>query len=235
MAKLTRKLMKLFGSTAGTNAIAKFGSLAAGSATRYTGATADPDNIQALGNWLTGWYGAVLGGNSPAIEDMNGAMFVFAYQLAYLMQTGVPEWNSGTTYYIGSLVNNGSGVLYRSLTDTNLNNVLTDTTNWALSNGKLNVLNVSAVHAIVAAENGFCYDTDVSTVGFNFTLPSPAAVGSGFNFSIIDKNGSFNTTNFPTLVPFGPDKIMGLNSNFLMKSTWSQWNFYTDGTDWFQR
>ena len=54
---------------------------------------------------------------------------LYGYQLAYLMQEGVPEWNADTTYYIGSIVNDGLGNCYRSLTDSNLNNALTDTTN----------------------------------------------------------------------------------------------------------
>lgn len=126
MAKITRKNMKVFGSSAGPTDIGKFGSLAAGSPTYTT----DPETIQALSNYLTGWLGAVVGGNSPAIQDMNALCYLFAYQLAYLMQTGVAEWNASTTYYIGSLVNDGAGRLYRSITDDNLNNALSSTSNW---------------------------------------------------------------------------------------------------------
>lgn len=233
MAKITRKIMKIFGSTAGTNNIAKFGSFAAGTPVRYTGAVADPTVIQSLSNWLQGWYGAVVGSNSPAIEDMNAGFFVFAYQLAYLMQEGVAEWDSTTTYYIGSIVNDGTGILYVSLTDTNLGNALSSTANWALASGKLNVLAVSAAHAIISAEKGFIYDTTVASGGYNFTLPAASSVGSGFNVEIVDVDGSFNPTNFPTLVPNGTDKILGLNSNFTMKATWGRWAFYTNGTDWF--
>lgn len=128
MAKITRKVQKIFGQTAGLNQIAQFGSLAASTPTYTT----DPDTIQALSNYLQGWFGAVVGSNSPAIEDMNALCYLFAYQLAYLMQEGVPEWNSQTTYYTGSVVNDGSGNLYTSLIDTNLNNALTDGTKWAM-------------------------------------------------------------------------------------------------------
>ncbi|PMZ30506.1 hypothetical protein C1X25_36230, partial [Pseudomonas sp. GW247-3R2A] len=78
--------------------------------------SSDPTVIQSLSNWLTGWFGAVVGGNSPAIEDMNAVCFVYAYQLAYLMQQGIPEYDSGTTYFTGSLCTSG-GVIYRSLQD----------------------------------------------------------------------------------------------------------------------
>ncbi|PNA42272.1 hypothetical protein, partial [Pseudomonas sp. MPR-AND1A] len=86
MAKLSRVTQKIFGSSAGANQIGKFGSYAAGSPV----ISSDPTVIQSLSNWLTGWFGAVVGGNSPAIEDMNAVCFVYAYQLAYLMQQGIP-------------------------------------------------------------------------------------------------------------------------------------------------
>lgn len=129
MAKIARATMKIFGSSAGANQIAQFGSLNAGSPTFTTNVT----TIQALSNYLVGWYNAVIGGNSPAIEDMNALFYLYAYQLAYLFQTGIAEWDSGTTYYTGSLVNDGLGNIYTSLLDTNLNNALTNTTYWRAS------------------------------------------------------------------------------------------------------
>lgn len=126
MAKITRKIAKIFGSSAGVNQISEFGSLAAGAIVYST----DPTAIQSLSNYLTGWFGAVVGSNSPAIEDMNALCYLYAYQIAYLMQAGVAEYDSTTTYYIGSLVNDGTGIIYVSLTDTNLGNALTDATNW---------------------------------------------------------------------------------------------------------
>lgn len=134
MAKLPRKLMKLFGSAVGTNEVAQFGSLAAAAPVFVN--DGDPDTIQALPAWIGGWYDAVIGGNSPAIQDMNALQYVFAYQLAYLMQAGVPEWNTDTVYYIGSLVNDGTGQFYISRTDNNTSNALTDGDNWTpMGNG----------------------------------------------------------------------------------------------------
>lgn len=138
MAKLTRYSQLLFGSSATANEIAKFGSFAAGTPVRYSGTTVTPALIQALSNYLSGWFAAVEGSFSPAIEDMNALCYLFAYQLCYLFQAGVPEWDSGTTYYTGSLASS-SGTLYASLTDTNLNHAVTDTTKWftPVQNGSL--------------------------------------------------------------------------------------------------
>lgn len=126
MAKITRKIAKIFGSSAGVNEIAEFGSLAAG----LPVFTTDPTVIQSLSNYLEGWFAAVIGSNSPAIEDMNALFYLFAYQIAYLMQEGVAEYDATTTYYIGSLVSDGTGIVYVSQTNTNLGNALTDSTKW---------------------------------------------------------------------------------------------------------
>lgn len=129
MAKITRKTAKQFGENAGAQQMIQFGSFAAGS-TVYT---MDPDVIQALANYASGWYAAIVGSNSPTIQDVNSLDFLWSYQLAYIMQAGIPEWDSGTTYYDGSIVTEvATGVLYRSIQDTNLNHAVSDGAWWEL-------------------------------------------------------------------------------------------------------
>lgn len=106
MTKITREQMTIFGAEAGFQQIAQFGSLFAGTPIFTT----DIPTIQALPNYGVGWNNAVIGGNSPAIEDMNALHYLFGYQLAYICQAGIPEYNVATTYYTGSLVNNPSFV-----------------------------------------------------------------------------------------------------------------------------
>lgn len=129
MSRLSRFTQLIFGSAAGSNQIAEYGSLAASAPATYNGSTISPAIVQTLANYLEGWFGAVIGQNSPAIEDMNALCYLYAFQLAYIFQAGIPEWDSGTTYYTGSLVQS-SGVWYVSLTDTNLNHAVTDSTRW---------------------------------------------------------------------------------------------------------
>ena len=50
--------------------------------------------------------------------------------LAYINTTGVPQWSASTTYNSGSIVQDGTGYLYRSLANSNLNNVLTNGSYW---------------------------------------------------------------------------------------------------------
>lgn len=134
MSNLTRKLMKVFGTNAGLNQRSEFGALAAGSKTYAT----DVEAIQANGNWEGGWYSAVLGGNSPAIQDMNAKDFVFAYQLAYILQKGIPQYTATENYYIGSVVADGNRI-FTSLIDDNLNYPTSDSSKWEAFNPMSNV------------------------------------------------------------------------------------------------
>lgn len=133
MAKLTRFVQKLFGSAAPIDTMSQFGGFAANQTTTYSGTTISPDLVQALSNYLSGWTGAVVGNDSSFIEDLNSLSYLYAYQLCYMFQSGIPEWNTATTYYIGSLVNS-AGTIYQSLTDSNVGNALSDATNWVIQN-----------------------------------------------------------------------------------------------------
>lgn len=131
MARLTRKNLKVFGGSGTSMNFAKFGSQRAAAPVK----TMDIELIQSLDAWIHGWTEAVNAANlAPFLEDMNAVMYVMGYQLGYVMQDGIPEWNAATTYYIGSIVKKtGTVELYSSLTDTNLNNALgtqADNTNW---------------------------------------------------------------------------------------------------------
>jgi hypothetical protein len=167
MAKLTRVLQKVFGESGATAQFGQFGSLAAGSPVT----TKDPTTIQALSNYLGGWFSAVLGGNSPAIEDMNALHFLQTRQLAYLFQAGIAEWETGTTYYIGSLAS-VAGIVYESITDDNLGNAVTDITKWKIHT-ELPVVVATANGAILSNRN---YIMDKVTV-LEADLPATSVVG----------------------------------------------------------
>lgn len=168
MSKIARNTQQIFGSTAGFQQIAQFGSLAAGTPTFTTSIP----TIQALSNYLTGWFSAVVGQNSPAIEDMNSLFYLITTQLAYAFQAGVAEWDSGTTYYTGSLIQSG-GILYVSLTDSNLNHAVTDTTNWATptQNGTVTPLTIAS-NVTVPASSTQSWPSPTIAVGVTVTVPS---------------------------------------------------------------
>lgn len=231
MAKIARKTQLAFGSSAGVNQIGQFGSYAAGSVAYTT----DPAVIQALSNYLTGWFGAVVGGNSPAIEDMNALCFLFAYQLGYVLQQGVGEWDSGTTYYAGSIVQDAGGLgnLYVSLTNTNLNNALSSTTNWKSIGGSGQVISINpsiqSPYVMAAADNGKVFLVNTANAAQQFTLPPPAI---NFWFVVKDSAGSMGTNNI-TFVRNASENIEGLASSYVASASWGVFKFVSDGTNWF--
>jgi hypothetical protein len=128
--KITRATQKLFGTSGGANTFTEFGALAASYPAvpvQYTGGTITVALVQALATFAVGWTGAIVSGNAPAFQDMNSLFYCVFYQLCYGLQTGVQEWDSATNYFIGSLTNDGTGGLYKSLTNSNLNNAVTAT------------------------------------------------------------------------------------------------------------
>jgi hypothetical protein len=137
--KLARYFQKLFGTVdLADGRVAKFGSLAGGS----PAFAANPADVQSQPQFTEGWVEAVMGLNYPAIEDENALDYLWGYQLAYLFQQGVPEWESTTTYYFGSIVTGvGTGMIYTCVNDNagagQSGNVVTNGNFWRplLSNG----------------------------------------------------------------------------------------------------
>lgn len=138
--KLGRVLQKVFGINCPTGGIgvgqmSRFGSFAAGASTTETPNDAGALDLQSLAAWSDGWQTAVQGGNSPVIEDFNATHFLFSRQLAYLLQQGVAEYDSTTTYFKGSIAQDGTGFCYVCINDSAgvgiSGQALTNTTYWA--------------------------------------------------------------------------------------------------------
>lgn len=133
MAGLVRYTQTIFASS-GLTGTAGFGAAANGTTTTENGSANTPSNIMTgtSGAWTGGWIQAVLGASKfPAVEDMNAVNYVFSYQLGYLFERGIPEYDSGTTYNIGDITRAaGTGNIYISKIDTNLGNALSVTADW---------------------------------------------------------------------------------------------------------
>jgi hypothetical protein len=205
MSGTPRKNMKLFGSTPGVNQVSQFGS-------RFNGAvnyTTDVEVIQGLSNWLTGWYEAVLGGNAPTIQDTNAAFIVFAYQLFYLFEKGVAEWNANTTYYVGSLVNSG-GILYVSIANANLDNPLSDLAHWKVLGNGIRV--VTAADTMQATDD-YIRGAITGPVTESLLQVSTLAVGQRLKLKNVSGNGSAWT-----IAAYAGDNIDG-QSSIVLNST----------------
>ncbi len=129
--KYKRQTQFVFGSSAGNRSLTAFG-------TAKTDSPEYTTDIQAIqnSNYLQGWSSAILADRAPYEEDTNGLLYMITSQLAYLLQSGIPEYDSATEYYMSNTVAapDGSGNWYKSLTDNNIGNALTDTDNWQLIN-----------------------------------------------------------------------------------------------------
>lgn len=223
MSKLSRVTQLLFGSSSGSNQIAQFGSYANSTPTFTTNVA----TIQALGQWLTGWFGAVVGGNSPAIEDMNAMCYVIFYQLCYILQEGVAEYDSGTTYFKGSIVNDGNGALYISQQDNNSGNALTNATYWLSPNGQ----GVSTVTTNTVITTATSFIRSNSTSGsLTHTLPQISSTPVGYTVKIKDVGTGGNTTGVQA---HAGDDIDGNNAWADGPLTqYASASFFCNGTTW---
>lgn len=217
MAKVPRKNFRQFGSTFSTDEMGVFGSLAAGSAATTT----NVETMQSLSQWLDGWYSAIVGLANPALEDWNAFCFVIAYMIFYNFEMGVSEWDSATTYYTGSLINNGSGRIYRSLQDTNLNHAITDTAWWSPVGGRFIVTNSNNAADVD-------YDVIICNPSGNYTQTLAAASAwAGQTKRVVVKGTG---TNIVTLA-LASGNISGNASIPLNQVTNDAVELFSDGTD----
>lgn len=125
---LTRIHQKIFSENAANNG--QFGSLQTGTKVE----TPDISVLQALAAYQEGWSDAVISGEElPSLEEFNGLHKIETEQLQYLLNKGIPEYSADAEYYIGDIQREvGGRKLYRSITDNNIGNALTDTLNWEI-------------------------------------------------------------------------------------------------------
>lgn len=223
MSKITRKAAKIFGSTAGANQIAQFGSLAAAAPVYST----DPDTIQNLSNWLAGWYEAVVGSNSPAIQDMNAFCYVVAYQAAYILQAGVGEYSATTTYYIDSYVNY-SGRLYVSIADDNVGNAVTDKTKWRVAGSTVVSKTLSDTGYTAVIGNVVLWNASGGACIQNL----PAAASSFCGQITITKKKTDISIDAITITPNGADLIDG-DATLVLTEPGQSATLISDGTGWY--
>lgn len=114
MAKLQRYLQKIFANN--SNQVGVFG----------TGVNKETSkNVETLqsADYKIGWSAAIVTNkNYPIWQERDGVDYGFSYQLAYLMQQGIPEWLSTETYYTTSYCQYNGGI-YRSKVNNNIGKV----------------------------------------------------------------------------------------------------------------
>lgn len=230
MPRQARKTAQIFGSNAGANQLAVIGSIAAGSP-QYS---SDPAVIQSLANYLSGWFNVAVGQNSPAIEDMNSLCYLFAYQISYIMQLGLAEWDSATTYYIGSLAQDGSGNIYTSLQNNNLNQALTNAAYWRAVTAGVNVVAVNPTTtptlSLAATDNGKTFLVNSANGPITINLPAPA---NNFTVRIKDVGGQANT-NAITIHRYGTELFELIQTDYIYMANNGTITIISDGTNWYK-
>jgi hypothetical protein len=193
MSKILRAYQKIFGATGLSGSPAQFKKFGGYAASDFTNAP-DSDVMQSLGAFDAGWFNAITAGGSPLAEDMNSLHYVITKQIAYLMQTGVPEWDATTTYYIGSFAS-VAGVIYVSLTDTNLNHAVTDAANWTQFGGSFPSWSATVTYAFnsLVAYNGKIYRSKATS---NINNQPDSSPGKWYKYKEgLNPQGSSNLAN----------------------------------------
>ena len=131
---LTRVTGKVFAGDADLDELGVFGSAKSGNPTNPTGTNIE-SQLQSGTAYEKGWGDAVVTEqNFPPMEEVNGVLRTISYQNCYLLQEGIPSYDSGTTYSDTSIVKTFSGnnevLFYRSIQDNNINHSLSDTAYW---------------------------------------------------------------------------------------------------------
>ncbi len=196
MSKITRAYQKLFGGTGVESDFGEFGSLAASSPTT----TKDPATIQSLAAWGLGWAAATIGALIPAYQDMNSVQYLTFYQICYLLQMGVAEWDSQTSYYINSVAQY-NGLFYTSLQDDNVNQQPdTQPAYWQQGLPGAETVGVIKQFAGVAAPAGY-FLCDGSAKSRSTYANLFAVIGT--IYGIGDGTTTFNIPDLRTRVPVG--------------------------------
>lgn len=206
MPALTRRFKKIFAKDSTNNGV--FGSAAALAPATST----NPETIESLAAFLTGWEDATEGGlRLPTLEDMQGLKYDTDYHLAYIYENGMQVYNSLTTYYEDNLVREDStGKIWKSLIDNNVGNALVEGANWTLLGDLANIPASPIVDASTTAKGIIEIATDAEVAAGTDTARSivPSALAALFGASVMSTVSDLHI----------PVKIGGSIVNAIMKT-----------------
>ena len=105
----------------------------------------EPSHYQSLAPYDQGLFAATNNANEPPRNTGYNALYLlFSSQLAYYFQNGLPEWDAATSYYAVVSYCQKGGVVYRSVTNDNVNHdpATDDGTYWEAGEESLRSLKV---------------------------------------------------------------------------------------------
>jgi hypothetical protein len=211
MSKILRKTAYLFAVNAGAAGIEEFASKETTGSLVYS---VNPAAIQTAA-WMLGWTAAQYQGVfAPYYQDRNAVDFVASYQIAYLLQQGIPEWDSATTYYTNSIVQSG-GNIYFSAIDGNINNMPplnASNSYWTLS--VLSTQRTNGPTRTVLASGSGMYNPPSKCVRIFVRMIGGGGGGGGTNLTSAGGNGGAGgNTSFGGATAFGGFGGISANPN----------------------
>lgn len=204
MAQLSRVKQKIFGIDGPTNEFGQIGSDAAGAPIN----TKDLTVMQDLAQYTDGLFAMAPNADEPpSAEDINSLYNLMTSQLAYIMQAGIPEWETNTDYYIGSFVQ-VSGVIYVSIdgvdpTPNQGNNPTSSPAYWKLAFPITEVVNSQETFnaALVrVAANQYKFRDDIISIRFLYLSGGYLMTGGTSPLSGGDTWGYIETNNCQNII-----------------------------------
>jgi len=149
----------------------------------------DPEVLQANNAYKQGLLNIKnSSSNDLELKEINSLFYIHNYHLNYIFQKGLQEYNSDTTYQVDSYVRDGI-VIYKSLTNSNLNNPVADTNNWefvaTLKSGS-NVVFVNALSDLpTPVANNITLADNTAYIIFGTVNASTNSITYGANSSLL--------------------------------------------------
>ena len=211
MAVLLRQTQKVFAGNANASQIAVMGTMKTGTPVYNTSLA----TLQSA-EYELGWDSAILNDKAPYLEEMNGVQYGFSYQIAYLLQEGIPEYDVNTNYSKTSIVKtveDNNLVLYHSLIDDNQGVVdITNSADWA----RLYIVDFGKVGDPVFTLNNTLPDGLPSNTSSFIWLEGQAVSRTtyaalfaiyGTTYGAGDGSTTFNLPNFKNRAVWGADSL----------------------------
>lgn len=191
--------------------------------------------------FLGGWYNAVVGNtNSPTIQDMNSLFDLYGYQIGYLLQQGIPEYDPNTTYYQFSMAQS-AGVIYQYINVTgSAGNLPPNGTFWTIvgkdSNSNFSANNLiegftptttaAGTTTLTVASAGIQRFTGTTTQTVVMPVVSTLVLGQSYTLQN-------NSTGIVTVTSSGANTIVGIQPGneailtciAITGTTATSWNF----------
>lgn len=161
------------------------------------------------------------------LQDVNSVVQWTVDNVSNAGLAGLPQWNTNSSYSQGNIVadSSGSGLLYVSLTNSNLGNVLTSVANWRMFGGSIRTVTGNTTLAVTDE----LVRSDSTSGALTHTLPACATTPIGKRITVKDVGtGGFTTS----VKGAGSDNVDGANTYVTPLILNQSATFENNGSSW---